>query len=137
MPAASFAHVLDRLIDARAGSSSTASTAGILTAPLLGAPHQPAYTVHIFRSAEPPPRRRRRLTARQRAALETLRRHGASIDDAYERAELKSAFRELARGLHPDMHPHASAEDREWLAGAFREARDAYAALLAHCGGRD
>lgn len=137
MPAAPFAQVLDRLIDAGAGSSSTAATAGILTAPLLGAPHRLAYAVHIFRSTPRPARRGRRLTARQQAALETLRRHGASIDGDYERTELKSAFRELARGLHPDMHPHASDEEREWLAGAFREAREAYVALLGDSVGQD
>jgi DnaJ-class molecular chaperone len=60
-----------------------------------------------------------------------LRRNGARLSDDFTRAELKSAFRALARGLHPDMHPRASSEERRWLAAAFRDAREAYLTLLA------
>lgn len=70
------------------------------------------------------------MTAGQRHALETLRRNGARLADDFVASELKSAFRELARGLHPDMHPHASDEERQWLEAAFRETRDAYEQLL-------
>jgi hypothetical protein len=129
VPAASFAHVLDRLIDAGAGSSSMAATAGILTSPLFGMPQ--CVPVRAFRDRPRAPRTRRVLTPPQRFALDTLRRHGARLPDDFDRAELKSAFRELARGLHPDMHPHASAVERAWLAAAFGEARQAYLALLA------
>lgn len=128
MPAASFAHVLDRLIDAGPGSSSTTATAGILTAPLPGTPR-----VAPFRApwnAARAPRRRRVLTPQQRDALDTLRRHGARLADDFDRRELKSAFRELARGLHPDMHPLAASEERTWLAAAFGDAREAYLTLL-------
>jgi hypothetical protein len=127
VPAASFAHVLDRLIDAGPGSSATAATAGILTAPLSGTPR---YGVQPRWVAVRAPRPRRALTPQQRAALDTLRRHGARLSDDFDRPQLKSAFRELARGLHPDMHPHASGDERRWLASAFRDAREAYLALL-------
>jgi molecular chaperone DnaJ len=40
-----------------------------------------------------------------------------------EEAELKRAFRELARKFHPDINPSTSAEDR------FKEANEAYAVL--------
>jgi hypothetical protein len=134
VPAAPFAHVLDRLIDAGAGTCSTPATAGILTAPLLGQPQAWPYAATVFRAAPAPPRRRRRLTATQRRALDTLRRNGAWLDDDFLKSELKSAFRELARGLHPDMHPHASDEERQWLSAAFRETRDAYEALASQVG---
>lgn len=128
MPAASFAHVLDRLIDAGPGSSSTATTAGIRTAPLSGTPRYGHVQPHW--PALRAPRARRALTPQQQAALDTLRRHGARLSDDFDRPELKSAFRELARGLHPDMHPHASGDERRWLASAFRDAREAYLTLL-------
>lgn len=130
MQAAPFAHVLDRLIDSGPGSCATASTTGILTSPLLGAPWV-LPRPRAFRELPRTPRARRTLSPAQRAALGTLRRHGARLDDDFDRRELKSAFRELARQLHPDMHPHATPEERAWLASAFREAREAYLALLA------
>jgi hypothetical protein len=129
VPAAPFAHVLDRLIDSGPGSSATAATAGILTSPLPGTPHPMPYAAQVFGSTPPPARPRRRLTTGQRVALETLRRNGARLDENFLQGELKSAFRALARGLHPDMHPRASDEERRWLAAAFRETRDAYLAL--------
>jgi hypothetical protein len=129
VPAAPFAHVLDRLIDAGLGSSATTTTAGILTAPLAGLPQALPYAATVFRAAPPPARHRRRLTANQRLALDTLRRNGARLSDDFLASELKSAFRVLARGLHPDMHPHASDQERAWLAAAFHETRDAYEQL--------
>ena len=120
--------MLDRLLDAGPGLSSTAATAGILTTPLWGHPGAPPVRplMRDMRVSRP----RRVLTPVQCAALDTLRRSGARLADDFDRAELKSAFRELARGLHPDMHPQASAAERGWLAAAFNDAREAYLALL-------
>jgi hypothetical protein len=127
VPAASFAHVLDRLIDAGPRPSSTATTAGILTAPLLFVDFTPAPRVAPTPRA---PRPRRRLNALQQIAVEVLRREGATLTDDFTNAELKGTFRRLARELHPDMHPDASIERRTALAVRFAEVRDAYEQLL-------
>ena len=134
VPAVYFAHVLDRLIDGGPGPSTTAATAGILTKPLLAAPMGRANGAFFFRGMPPPPveHPRRRLTAAQYDALETLRRAGAKdLRADYLVAELKSAFRRLARQFHPDRHPTADAETRARLTNAFRQVRDAYRALPA------
>jgi hypothetical protein len=126
VPAALFAHVLDRLIDGGPGPSTTAVTAGILTSLPSG------YAASLFRAGPEArvERPRRWLTADQHDALETLRRAGAGdLGADYFGAELKSAFRRLARQLHPDRHPHADASTRARLADAFRQVRDAYCAL--------
>lgn len=132
MPAVYFAHVLDRLIDSGPGPSTTAATAGILTMPLPAAPMGRAHAAFFFRDVPPPPvqRPRRRLTSVQYDALETLRRAGEKdLRPDYLASELKSAFRRLARQLHPDSHPKADAETRARLASAFHLVREAYRAL--------
>jgi|WetSurMetagenome_2_1015567.scaffolds.fasta_scaffold90697_4 hypothetical protein len=82
---------------------------------------------------EAPPRpapRLRRLTAIQRQAVEALRTLGAdSLTADYSDAELKSAFRALARKLHPDRHPSSSDAERARLSRAFSSACDAYRTL--------
>lgn len=130
MPAAAFAHVLDRLIDG-AGPSSTAVTAGILTSPLVAAPFAGRHSSMLPRTTPviAPVRPRRRLTSAQARALELLRRAGADLHPDYFASELKSAFRRLARQLHPDRHPQADAAARAALSAAFREVREAYGAL--------
>lgn len=127
MPAASFAHVLDRLIDAGPRPSSTATTAGILTAPLLfldvAAPPRVAPARHA-------PRPRRRLNSLQAIAFDVLNRAGARLAEDFTNPELKAAFRRLARELHPDRHPDASVDRRTALAVQFAVVRDAYEQLL-------
>jgi len=122
VPAVPFADVLDRLIDAGPGPSTTAATASIFTPPLLG----PSHVYRFPKTARP----RRRLSSAQRAALDTFRLAGASLVDDYLLSELKSAFRTLARQLHPDMHPEAGDFKRHRLATEFASIRDAYDALL-------
>ena len=122
MLAVPFADVLDRLIDAGPGPSTTAATASIFTTPLLG----PSHIYRFPKTARP----RRRLSAAQRAALDTFRLAGASLVDDYLLSELKSAFRTLARQLHPDMHPEAGEFERLGLAAEFTAVREAYDALL-------
>ena len=77
-----------------------------------------------------PVRPRRRLSAAQRDALECLRHAGAHVADDYLLPELKTAFRMLARHLHPDMHPHAGEFERHRLAVEFAGVRHAYDVLL-------
>ncbi len=46
--------------------------------------------------------------------------------------ELRQAYRRLARGLHPDYHPHASPDELRTLSGRFTAVHDAYRLLLRH-----
>jgi hypothetical protein len=132
VPAASFAHVLDQLIDAGRGSSTTARTAGIETAPLLSAPYAPRWhQAFPFRTTPPPGRRpARALGPPERAALATMRRAGADVPDDFLVSELKSAFRRAARRLHPDAHPDADLALGQRLGRGFAEVREAYLMLL-------
>jgi hypothetical protein len=73
---------------------------------------------------------RRRLAPAEQQALESLRALGAgSLDEQFTDAELKSAFRSLARRLHPDRHPGSSDAERARLSRDFASACDAYRAL--------
>ena len=137
MPAAPFARVLDRMIDDRAGSSSTAATAGIHTAPLLSAPFAATWQardVAMRRFGVGQPRTRRVLTGAQQRALDLLRRAGARIGDDFAHAELKASFRQLARELHPDRHPAATDDERARLCARFHEVRRAYGVLQGRSG---
>jgi DnaJ-domain-containing protein 1 len=49
---------------------------------------------------------------------------GASAD------EIKSAYRRLARALHPDVHPHASADELRELERRFAAVSAAYRRLV-------
>jgi len=132
VPAAQFAHVLDRLIGHGPGPSSTVDAAGILTTPLLAAPLAHGYAASLFRTAPQPrlERPRRRLSAGQQDALDILRHAGAyDLRSDYFASELKAAFRRLARQLHPDRHPGADGATRARLASAFHQVREAYRAL--------
>ena len=46
-------------------------------------------------------------------------------------AEIRRAFRRLARELHPDRHPQASEPERRALAVKFAQVAAAYQALVA------
>jgi DnaJ-domain-containing protein 1 len=46
-------------------------------------------------------------------------------------AEVKRAYRQLARSFHPDAHPHATDDERRVLQARFSAITDAYRALVA------
>ena len=46
-------------------------------------------------------------------------------------AEVRRAYRALARRFHPDAHPHASESERRALAARFDELTRAYRAIVA------
>jgi curved DNA-binding protein CbpA len=48
-----------------------------------------------------------------------------------EPAEIKRAYRRLARAVHPDLHPQATDDQRRALAASFTQLTQAYRALLA------
>jgi hypothetical protein len=140
---ASFAQVLDRLIDpgecATVGAADSERRgrggAGVTTAPMSGAPyvHRRGYIPIPSVSSPPQSRPRRVLNARMRTALDALRAAGAvDLADDFFPAELKAAFRRLARSTHPDMHPRASEYEQRCLVARFLEIREAYR-LLAEC----
>jgi DnaJ-class molecular chaperone len=45
--------------------------------------------------------------------------------------EIKRAYRRLARTVHPDLHPHATDDERRALEARFAEITDAYRQLVA------
>jgi len=51
------------------------------------------------------------------------------VQPGVEIAEIKRAYRRLARSLHPDLHPQATEEQRRVLAAKFAEVTDAYRIL--------
>jgi hypothetical protein len=72
----------------------------------------------------------RPLTSAQRTALQVLQDAGAALlDAAFTDADLRTAFRSLARQFHPDCHPGATEAERRSLAQAFARVTDAYRVL--------
>jgi hypothetical protein len=96
-------------------------------APTSGAPAwTPVYGARPGAQSRPA----RRLTPAERRALDTLCALGAgALGDHFTDAELKSAFRELARRFHPDRHPGSSDAERARLSREFASACEAYRTL--------
>ena len=76
------------------------------------------------------PRARRRLAVAERRALEDIVALGAGLSDEFTHAELRSAFRLLARRYHPDRHSGSSDRERLRLSRLFARVRDAYRLLV-------
>ena len=78
------------------------------------------------------PCRSRRLSATQQRALGRLQRLGAlALDASFTDDQLRRAFRFLAKKLHPDRHPAASAAERARLASSFVALCESYRELTA------
>lgn len=72
------------------------------------------------------PRPRRTLMRHEQRALDYLVNLGARLDADFTEAELRTAFRMLAREYHPDRHPGSSEQQKERLTALFRRLRHAY-----------
>jgi hypothetical protein len=57
--------------------------------------------------------------------------HVLGLPPGADEAEIKRAYRRLARAVHPDLHPGATAEERRALEARFAAITDAYRALVA------
>jgi hypothetical protein len=77
---------------------------------------------------QPPvrPRPRRTLMPHEQRALGYLVSLGARLEADFTEAELRTAFRMLAREYHPDRHPNGSPQQTERLTALFRRLRQAY-----------
>ena len=93
---------------------------------------KPAGTQAVAEAPEPAEVRRpvRTLSGVQQRALECLTALGARLIPDFTAAELRREYRQLARRVHPDRHPHASAEEHARLSREFSDATDAYRLLL-------
>lgn len=65
-----------------------------------------------------------------RLASDAAARRVLGVDVGADREQVKRAYRRLARALHPDLHPSASAERRRLLEVKFHEVTAAYRELL-------
>ena len=72
----------------------------------------------------------RTLTVAQQRALDGLNRHGANLRPDFTASELRRAYRQLARRIHPDRHPSATPAERTHLTRAFADASDDYRRLV-------
>jgi hypothetical protein len=85
------------------------------------------------RPAVAPPRRgsaTRQLTAAQREALDAMNALGARLEPDFSVADLRRAFRHLARRCHPDARFDAGPAERARLTRLFAAMQDAYRCLL-------
>ena len=72
-------------------------------------------------AAVPPRRRCRMLTAPEQRALDGLVRLGATLEPDFTAADLRTAFRTLARRYHPDSHPTSSTVELTRFARLFAD----------------
>jgi hypothetical protein len=92
---------------------------------------QPFAAPRTWRPAPAPQPRRvpRLLTRSQHDALNELIALGAPLVRDFTDAELRTAFRDLARQFHPDRHPGCSGAEKTRLAGLFVRAHASYRVL--------
>jgi DnaJ domain len=123
----------DELLNAALAADSS-SIGGRMAAPSVTpfwfvTPHDLPPASRAKTAAARPPRPARQLTPSERRALTAMVSLGARLDENFTTAELRSAYRALARKYHPDRHPHSDrAEEAEW-AQTFALVRDSYECL--------
>jgi hypothetical protein len=71
------------------------------------------------------------LSPAAQRALAALNDLGAGLDSSMSLADVRGAFRRLARCFHPDRHPGAGPAERQRLSRCFAEATAQYRLLLA------
>jgi hypothetical protein len=122
-----FAHPVFLFGDLRNGFSAEPTAAN---RPKVSSGASPWTTVYAARPEAQPSRPARTLSLAQRQALDVLRSvGGATLADDFTDAELKSAFRALARRFHPDRHPESADGERARLARTFGRIAEAYRLL--------
>lgn len=57
--------------------------------------------------------------------------HVLGLPHGAQEVDVKRAYRRLARSLHPDLHPHASADEKRVLEARLVAVNEAYKALVA------
>ncbi len=116
--------MLDQLSDARVAFR-------VAVRPPRGALHERPLEAREFLHG------RRRARAREATAPPPLppvshrALHVLGLSPGADTGEIKRAYRRLARTVHPDMHPGATAEERRALEARFVEITEAYRALVA------
>ncbi|HEY5241974.1 MAG TPA: DnaJ domain-containing protein [Polyangiaceae bacterium] len=116
--------VLEQLTDARV------SFRVAMRAPrgaLHEAPLDPREFLHGRRRA----RGRTPAPPRAHASRDATPWHVLGLPPGSDAAEIKRAYRRLARTVHPDLHPGASDDERHALEARFHELTEAYRTLVA------
>ena len=116
---------------ARVGFVAPPSLGFFLNYPDLTSAVPPPATPRRWQAPRPQPRPRRTFLPHEQRALDYLVGLGARLEPDLTMAELRSAFRALAREYHPDRHPGSSPQQKERLAALFRRLRQAYEHLQA------
>jgi hypothetical protein len=80
--------------------------------------------------ARAPIRTSRSLNPRQQRAVDAMTALGARLDGDFTAAELRRAFRRLAREYHPDRHPDSTPSETARLSRLFADLSDHYRCLL-------
>ena len=116
---------------ARVGFVAPPSLGFFLNYPDLTSAVPPQANPRRWQAPRPQPRPRRTFLPHEQRALDYLVALGARLEPDLTLAELRSAFRALAREYHPDRHPGSSPQQKERLAALFRRLRQAYEHLQA------
>ncbi len=130
--------VLERLTDARVSFRVAVRVPrGVLAGDAAGSPLEPREFLHGRRRA-----RAREARERRDSGVRETAGAAPEVDDASpwrllgvspgtDAAEIKRAYRRLARTVHPDLHPEATEEERRSLQVRFSELTEAYRTLVA------